>query len=146
MKRTFWLLCAVVGLTFAAAETSAQEKQLPSSSRQTWGQLNSSGYQPWWNIFGQRSRNLTPEEERLQKFWHDHYDALRVYYANLDRIDWVAYYKDHGYQINSCGPNGCCRKVNFAPVFVNPGMQWAVPAKPPAPAPGPVPPLQAPGR
>ena len=56
----------------------------------------------------------------------------RRYYGMLDRIDWVAYYKNHGYQINSgcgmgCGPNGGSGRVQFAPVFVSPQMQWAVP-------------------
>ena len=40
----------------------------------------------------------------------------------------MAYYKNHGYQINSgcVGPGGCPR-INYAPVFVSPVMQWAVP-------------------
>jgi len=47
---------------------------------------------------------MSAEEERLQRFWHDYYDALRRYYGALDHIDWVAYYKNHGYQINAgCG-------------------------------------------
>jgi hypothetical protein len=72
---------------------------------------------------------LPCEEQRLQRFWHDYYDALRKYYGLLDHIDWVAYYKNHGYQINSgCGgPGGNCN-INYAPVFVSPTMQWAVPA------------------
>ena len=50
----------------------------------------------------------------------------------LDRIDWVAYYKNHGYQINTgygCGggPCGGAQRIQFAPVFVSPTMQWAVP-------------------
>ena len=67
---------------------------------------------------------------RLQKFWHDYYNALGHYYKALDHIDWVAYYKNHGYQINAgCGGSGggCCRTINYAPVFVSPTMQWAVP-------------------
>jgi hypothetical protein len=51
----------------------------------------------------------------------------------LDHIDWVAYYKNHGYQIN----NGCgaacgqgCGRVNYAPVVVSPNMMWAVPNGP----------------
>jgi hypothetical protein len=43
----------------------------------------------------------------------------------------VAYYKNHGYQINAgCGGGGgggCCPRINYAPVFVSPTMQWAVP-------------------
>jgi hypothetical protein len=72
---------------------------------------------------------MTCEEERLQRFWHDYYDALKHYYGALDHIDWVAYYKNHGYQINTCcyGNGGGCQRIQFAPVFVNPTMQWAVP-------------------
>ena len=67
----------------------------------SWGSLTYSGYQPWWNIFAHRNKCLTPEEERLQHFWHDYYHALKRYYGALDHIDWVAYYKNHGYQINA---------------------------------------------
>ena len=90
------------------------------------------GYQPWWNIFAKRNHCMSAEEERLQRFWHDYYDSLRRYYGMLDRIDWVAYYKNHGYQINTgmgCGggPCGGAQRVQFAPVFVSPTMNWAVP-------------------
>src|SRR5262245_55041752 len=97
------------------------------------GYLNYGGYQPWWNIFAHRTKCMSCEEERLQKFWHDYYDALGRYYKALDHIDWVAYYKNHGYQINAgcggggCGPCGGCQRIQFAPVFVSPTMQWAVP-------------------
>lgn len=91
------------------------------------GSWSYGGYQPWWNIFAHRPC-LTPEEERLQRFWHDYYDALSRYYRALDHIDWVAYYKNHGYLINNgCGPYGC-QHIQFAPVFVSPAMQWAVPS------------------
>ena len=51
-----------------------------------------------------------------------YYDALKHYYGALDHIDWVAYYKNHGYAINGgCGPYGGGR-VNYAPVVVTPGM------------------------
>ena len=58
---------------------------------------------------------------------------MGTYYKALDHIDWVAYYKNHGYQINAgCGggAGGACGapcRVNYAPVFVSPTMQWAVP-------------------
>jgi hypothetical protein len=99
--------------------------------RADWNSLHYGGYQPWWNIFAKRNRSMSAEEERLQRFWHDYYDAMRRDYQSLDRIDWVAYYKNHGYQINGgfggCGPAGCNQRVQFAPVVVTPGMQWAVP-------------------
>ena len=98
------------------------------SARASWGSLCYSGYQPCWNIFAKRNKCMTPEEHRLQKFWHDYYHALKCYYAALDNIDWVAYYKNHGYQINAgCGPGGNCGRINYAPVFVSPQVQWAVP-------------------
>jgi hypothetical protein len=117
MKRFALIACAALGLCLSSGV-----------ARAGWGSLCYSGYQPWWNIFAHRNKCLTPEEERLQKFWHDYYDALKNYYCALDHIDWVAYYKNHGYQINcGCGPAGCCGRVNYAPVFVSPTMQWAVP-------------------
>ena len=96
----------------------------------SWGSCHYGGYQPWWNIFAKRNRGLSCEEERLQRFWHDYYDALSRYYRALDHIDWVAYYKNHGYQINAAcggGMGGGCQRIQFAPVFVSPQMQWAVP-------------------
>jgi hypothetical protein len=99
-------------------------------ARAEWGALGYSGYQPWWNIFAHRPKCTSCEEERLQHFWHDYYDALKHYYGALDHIDWVAYYKNHGYQINGgCyGPGGSPCRINYAPVFVSPTMQWAVPS------------------
>jgi hypothetical protein len=120
MKRIAVVFCAVLGLALSTGKSQA-----------SWGSLTYSGYQPWWNIFAQRYKCLTPEEERLQKFWHDYYDALKCFYCALDHIDWVAYYKNHGYQINGgpgCGPGNCCGRINYAPVFVSPTLQWAVPA------------------
>ena len=121
MKRFALIVCAVLGLTVGSGV-----------ARASWSSLHYGGYQPWWNVFAHRNKCLTCEEERLQRFWHDYYDALGRYYKALDHIDWVAYYKNHGYQINGgcCngggGGCGCCR-INYAPVFVSPCMQWAVP-------------------
>ena len=122
MKRIAVMACVVMGLAMSAGQSHA-----------SWSELGYSGYQPWYNIFAKRYKCLTPEEERLQKFWHDYYDAMRNYYGALDHIDWVAYYKNHGYQINAgCGsPCGQgCGRVNYAPVVVNPNMMWAVPSSP----------------
>jgi hypothetical protein len=119
MKRSAIIMCATLGL-LALAE----------SSHASWGSLGYGGYQPWWNVFAKRNRCMSQEEERLQRFWHDYYDALRRYYGSLDHIDWVAYYKNHGYQINAqyCGgTNGGCNRIQYAPVFVSPTMNWAVP-------------------
>jgi hypothetical protein len=118
MKRIAALMfCAVVCVALSGTQ-----------ARASWSECCYSGYQPWWNIFAKRYKCITPEEERLQKFWHDYYDAMKNYYGALDHIDWVAYYKNHGYQINGgcCGPCGPGR-INYAPVFVNPQIQWAMP-------------------
>lgn len=120
MKRFAISMCAVLGLALSAVQARADGL----------AQYTYSGYQPWWNIFAHRAKCLSPEEERLQKFWHDYYNAMKNYYSALDHIDWVAYYKNHGYQINAqCGMgNGCCPRINYAPVFVSPTMQWAMPS------------------
>jgi hypothetical protein len=106
-----------------------------SAARADWGSCTYGGYQPWWNIFAHRNHCMTCEEQRLQRFWHDYYDALGRYYRGLEHMDWVAYYKNHGYRINGggCGYGGgpgCCGDgpVQFAPVAVAPGMQWASPS------------------
>lgn len=122
MKRIMLVVCAVAGLALSAGTTQA-----------SWHHLTYSGYQPWWNIFAKRYKCLTPEEERLQKFWHDYYSSLKNFYKALDSIDWVAYYKNHGYAINSgpgCGYGPGCGRINYAPVFVSPTIQWAIPAGP----------------
>jgi len=97
MKRFACLLVACAGMVLATAE----------NARADWGHLHYGGYQPWWNIFAKRQRCMSAEEERLQRFWHDYYDALKRYYGALDNIDWVSYYKNHGYQINNGGMGGC---------------------------------------
>jgi len=121
MKKFACLLIACMGMLAVTAD----------NARADWGSMHYGGYQPWWNIFAKRNPYMSIEEERLQRFWHDYYDALRRYYGMLDRIDWVAYYKNHGYQINTgmggCGPMGGASRVQFAPVFVSPTMNWAVP-------------------
>jgi hypothetical protein len=133
MKRFALMIGAALGVLISSGYAKAG-----------WGSAHYGGYQPWWNIFAHRNHNLTCEEERLQRFWHDYYDALGRYYKALDHIDWVAYYKNHGYQINAacggCGPCGGCQRIQFAPVFVSPTIQWAVPNSclngPPACPPG----------
>src|SRR5437764_8306149 len=117
MKRIALMVAAVLGLALCSGRTHA-----------SWGALCYSGYQPCWNIFAKRYKCLTPEEERLQKFWHDYYNALKHYYGDLDNIDWVAYYKNHGYQINCAGGPYGSGRINYAPVFVSPSLQWAVPS------------------
>jgi hypothetical protein len=120
MKRFAMLALAVVGLMGGA-----------TSAKADWGTLHYGGYQPKWAFWTRHSGCqgcYSPEEARWQKFWHDYYDALQHYYDRLDNIDWVTYYKFHGYMINggAVGCNPYCRP-QYAPVFVSPTIQWAVP-------------------
>src|SRR5688572_9876652 len=111
MKRFAGFVCAALAVL-----------GLAESAQAGWGTLHYGGHQPWWNIFAHRNRCMSAEEERLQRFWHDYYHALKCYYGALDNIDWVAYYKNHGYQINTncgyggCGPYGGSQRIQFAPV------------------------------
>ncbi len=129
MKKFALIVCAALAVAMLPNQPAKAGDSCCGCSSLCYG-----GQQPWWNIFCKRNKCLTPEEERLQRFWHDYYDALKNYYCALDKIDWVAYYKNHGYQINAgaggygCGaPCGGCQRINYAPVFVAPAMQWAIP-------------------
>src|SRR5262245_60786242 len=125
MKKIALMLLTAVGLCLSA-----------QTARADWGTLHYGGQQPCW-AFWSKHKKCNSEEEKWQRFWHDYYDALEHYYGRLEHIDWVTYYKFHGYQINGGGCGGgygnpCCRP-QFAPVLVNPSMQWAVPSGPMAP-------------
>jgi hypothetical protein len=108
---------------------------LAESAKADWGSLTYGGFQPWWNVLGIGKRHgQSPEERRLQRFWHDYYDAQRRYYKSLEHLDWVSYYKNHGQQINGGGYAGGCygcqqaqAPIQFAPVTVAPSMGWATP-------------------
>lgn len=52
------------------------------------------------------------------------YRAIQKMSASQE-IDWMEYYKKNGYQINSSAYGA--GRINYAPVFVSPTMQWAVP-------------------
>jgi hypothetical protein len=58
------------------------------------------------------------EEAKLQQFWHDYYASQAEYYRSLAEINWVAYYKNHGYIINP-GEAGITR---YAPMFAVAGV------------------------
>ena len=125
-KLAIMFLLGIAGLAFSATNAKAD-----------WGCSHYGGYQPKWCFWSRHCKsNCCSEEERWQRFWHDYYHALQCYYDRLDNIDWVTYYKFHGYQINNgCGgAYGCCGRPSYAPVFVSPTIQWAVPN---CPAPGP---------
>jgi len=82
-----------------------------------------------WKLSSLADRNMKPEEKRLKDFWTGYYGALKSFYGNLDHLDWVVYYQNHGFKINvGAGPTkDGSQRTQFAPVYVAPTMQWAVP-------------------
>ena len=76
MTRYALIVSAALGLVLSSG-----------AARAGVGSLCYSGYQPWWNVFAHRPKCMTPEEERLQHFWHDYYHALKDYYCALDHLD-----------------------------------------------------------
>ena len=117
MKRIALLAAAVVILCVSSG-----------SARASWGSLTYSGYQPWWNIFAHRNKCLTPEEERLQKFWHDYYHAAegllrRPRPHRLGRVLQEPRLPDQLRRPRRLRS----QRINYAPVFVSPSMQWAIP-------------------
>lgn len=86
------------------------------------------GYAPKWAFWARSNKcgyYCSAEEERWQKFWHDYYQALHVFYKKLDKCDWVIYYKYHGYNLNGMGGQVCQSPPPvYAPVTVTPMLQW----------------------
>ena len=62
---------------------------------------------------------LTPSDEpsRLNNFWSGYYGAVKSFYGDLDKLDWVAFYKNHGYRIDGGD------SVRFMPTF--PPIEWS---------------------
>jgi hypothetical protein len=84
-----------------------------------WGPVAAGVKQPWWNVFARGNSPLTPEEDRLQRFWIDYYGAMGEYFQALDAIDRARYER------NLAPPGGTSTPV---------GGQTPVPAatRPPA--------------
>jgi hypothetical protein len=130
MKR--YLITLAAGLLVLGAATSAYAQ----SGDCCLNSCNPCGGQKW--SFWARTNSCAPandcDEARWQKFWCDYYRALACYYKRLDRLDWVIYYKFHGYQTGGgqcmpMGPGNCGyyqARPQYAPVFVAPQMQWGV--------------------
>src|SRR2546423_1201836 len=127
MKRFALLAAAVVGLWCLSSGTA----------HASWGSLTYSGYQPWWNIFAHRNKCLTPEEERLQKFWHDYYHALKERKGMKKKENKTRPRRG----LRGGGRNGAPRLLwgtGAGPPSGRPGPLW-FPAAPAPPAPPPPP-------
>ena len=58
------------------------------------------------------SEKAMSNNEKALQFWEDYYNAFKPWAT----INWATYYKNNGNN-----------RIQFAPVFVGPTMQWAVP-------------------
>jgi flagellar protein FliL len=63
------------------------------------------------------------EEERLENFWRGYYESVKRFNDDMSKLDWVTFYKNHGYQINPADGS----RVLFAPVVASPKMEWGLP-------------------
>src|SRR5438105_12676453 len=73
MKRFTLALCAALGVVLFSSSAARAD----GCCGGCLSSMHYGGYQPWWNIFAKRNKCMTCEEERLQRFWHDYYDALK---------------------------------------------------------------------
>lgn len=122
MKR-FAMLAVMVASMMGGAATGA--------AKADWRSLCYGGHQAWWNpLHYVNNCGMNCEERKLQRFWHDYYNAQRRYYHNLSHLDWLTYYKNHGQCISGGGgyPGGPGpAPMQYAPVTVAPQMSWAQP-------------------
>jgi hypothetical protein len=126
MKRLTCALSAAVALALGHSAVRADWAGTPPSGR-------GDSVPPLNRLLGQRpdGKKWTAEEERLQVFWRDYYRNLRDYYASLESVDWVEYYKRSGYPTD--------------PAFYNPhGINPAAVGQVPVPIHGGMPALPAP--
>ena len=81
------------------------------------------------------------EENRLNSFWSGYYGAVKRFYGDLDKLDWVAYYQNHGYQIR----HDSSGSPQYLPMF--PRIEWTcgMPEKYSAGLPSPTSPPFGPG-
>jgi hypothetical protein len=68
------------------------------------------------------------EVGKLAKQWKAFCRVHEQWYGASQEINWMEYYRHNGSRINggTVPPGGS--RINYAPVFVSPTMQWAVPA------------------
>lgn len=128
-----------VGLLMTAALAQADFGSACSSCNSTasgWcsplGGAGAGGYAPKWAFWSRSNKcgyYCSAEEERWQRFWHDYYKALHHFYRNLDKCDWVIYYKYHGYRIDGGGQACQPCSPSYAPVYVSPTIYWSMPGQ-----------------
>jgi hypothetical protein len=119
MLRRLFLIAALTGFTLQG-RTQAEDWPTPPYEKPK-------GF--FGKYFGPVPKyEYTPEEKQLQAFWQAYYRSLAQYYASLDNIDWVAYYKKMGYPIDPrfYNPTGMVPGMNSI-LPIQPGMPSAVP-------------------
>ncbi|MFO0814704.1 MAG: hypothetical protein U0796_15915 [Gemmatales bacterium] len=119
------VLVLLAGLSLLLASNVAQADFGGSCNSCNTGGGSCAGKSGFWSRTNKVGYFCSEEEERWQKFWHDYYKALHLFYKKLDKCDWVIYYKYHGYQIGGgAAPQNCAPPV-YAPVYVTPTMHWS---------------------
>jgi len=119
MKRIACFLFALTGVLAAA-----------DSARADWGSAQYGGYQPWWNIFANAIRTCRSRKNacsllaRLLRFAAPLLRPCSIASTGLPTTKTTAINQPG---LRGCGPNGGTSRVQFAPVFVSPQMNWAVP-------------------
>src|SRR3989442_13674634 len=69
----------------------------------------------------------TCSEAKLTEGWAAFHRVLQTTVQLQEERAWVEYYRtNQSYPMNASGPYGPGR-INYAPVFVSPTLQWAVP-------------------
>ena len=93
MKRILYLLAIGVGLSLSSGASAQpppqQEEAKPSMFQKMFGKSAPTAKQKY-----------TTEEQQLKEYWANYYKSLANYYASLNNVDWVAYYKNNGYPID----------------------------------------------
>jgi hypothetical protein len=73
---------------------------------------------PWGHLRAKHKAKKDPcaaEDARINNFWTDYYANLSRYYGGISRMDWQAYYSNHGQSIGNQAPG-----VQYHPVFFSP--------------------------
>ena len=95
MKKFSSILCAFLGVCLTLQ--TAKAEGFPSGLLAT--------------VVGVGAEVCVSNDEKLQRFWHDYYDAIRLGYGTRDSVDWESYYK----------------RDESKRQFLQPIMLWSVP-------------------
>src|SRR3954449_2319610 len=90
-------------------------------ARAGWGSIQSGG-QPWYCIFPKMSQATHPQEAAPTIPPHDPHAELSQYFNVVGRIDFVADFKNHGYQIEAESSGAWGRPADIARLAAPQGL------------------------